>query len=201
MGVVWVPGSVGGSLHVPEVVVARLQDNLYAATALTIVAIDGTELYVVRNALCRGLFHVEGIEDALVLLQLVYHHLLDGSIVEVLVLDKLGVEEHLVVHHRLDQIACYGRIFCLQEFVELLLAGTVVPVARRNVLVDEILCVVHATMVGSEEEEVVALAHLLVQVREEVGERLVEAQVAILCLYGIGAHLMPYVVGAGAAYG
>ena len=61
--------------------------------------------------------------------------------------------------------------------------------------------IVDSTMVGSEEGEIVALADGLVEIGEEVGKRLVEAQIAVFGLNGVDSHLMADVVGARAADG
>ena len=82
MDVVWIPCSVAGSLSVAVFVVGRLQYNLDASAALTVVTVDGTELQLCRNALCGGFLHVEGIVHILVFLQSIYHCLLDGCVIQ-----------------------------------------------------------------------------------------------------------------------
>ncbi len=61
MDIVWIPRSVASSLAAVVIVVAWLQYNLNTSAALTVVTVDGTELHLLRNALGRGLLHVEGI--------------------------------------------------------------------------------------------------------------------------------------------
>ena len=66
MDIVWIPCSVGSSLAAVIIVVTWLQYYLDASAALTVVAVDGTELQLCRDALDRGLLHVEGIVHILV---------------------------------------------------------------------------------------------------------------------------------------
>ena len=51
-------------------------------------------------------------------------------------------------------------------------------------------------MVGCEEHEIVAPAYFLVEVGEEVGKCLVESEIGVFGLDGVGACLMAYVGGA-----
>ena len=101
MDVIWIPCTVGSSLAAVIIVVTRLQDNLDTSAALTVVAVDGTELQFCRNALDRGLLHVEGIVHVLVLLQSVYYHLLDGCVIQTEFFDDVCIEEYLIVHNGL----------------------------------------------------------------------------------------------------
>ena len=55
-------------------------------------------------------------------------------------------------------------------------------------------------MIGTQENQIVALAHLLIEIRKKIGNRLVKAQISILSFYGVGSHLMTDIIGAGAAY-
>ena len=56
--------------------------------------------------------------------------------------------------------------------------------------------VVHGAVIGCEEHEIVAPAYFLVEVGEEVGKCLVESEIGVFGLDGVGACLMAYVVGA-----
>ena len=55
-------------------------------------------------------------------------------------------------------------------------------------------------MIGTQENQIVALAHLLIEIRKEIGYRLVQSQIRILGFYGVGSHLMTDIIRAGAAY-
>lgn len=72
MDIVWIPCSVGSSLAAVIFVVTWFQYNLNTSAALTVVTVDGTELQLFRDALDRGLLHVEGIVHVLVFLQSIY---------------------------------------------------------------------------------------------------------------------------------
>ena len=49
-------------------------------------------------------------------------------------------------------------------------------------------------------EKIVALAHLLIKIRQEIGYRFVQSQIGILDLYGMSSYLMTDIIGAGTAY-
>ena len=49
-------------------------------------------------------------------------------------------------------------------------------------------------------EKIVALAHLLIKIRQEIGYRFVQTQIGILNLYGMSSYLMTDIIGAGTAY-
>lgn len=198
--VVRIPSAVAGALRYIVLIMGRLQNNLHASAALTVVAVDGTELQLLGNAFGRGLLHVEGIVHNLLFLQTVDYHLFHGSIVETSLLDGGGVEEHLIVHD------CHHEVFVgvelsLELLVKFLDHRFPVPDAGRYALVLQEGGIVDSTMVGSEEGEIVALADGLVEIGEEVGKRLVEAQIAVFGLNGVDSHLMADVVGARAADG
>ena len=48
-------------------------------------------------------------------------------------------------------------------------------------------------------EKIVALAHLLIKIRQEIGYRFVQSQIGILDLYGMSSYLMTDIIGAGTA--
>jgi hypothetical protein len=75
MDVVWIPCSVGSSLAAVIIVVTWFQYNLNTSAALAVITVNGAELQLFRDALDRGLLHVEGIVHVLVFLQSVYYHL------------------------------------------------------------------------------------------------------------------------------
>ena len=112
MDVVWIPCSVGGSLAAVIIVVTWFQNYLNTSAALTVVTVDGTELQLFRNALDRGLLHVEGIVHILVLLQSVYYCLLDGCLIQTEFFDDVCIEEYLIVHDGLHE-ALFSIKLCL----------------------------------------------------------------------------------------
>lgn len=61
MYIVWIPCSVGSSLAAVIIVVAWFQYNLNTSAALAVITVNGAELQLFRDALDRGLLHVEGI--------------------------------------------------------------------------------------------------------------------------------------------
>ena len=101
----------------------------------------------------------------------------DGSVVEV---DAVGIGHEC---HGLDAILGAEGLVERLDFVPCGIA-----VGGYLVLLHHI-GVVHATVVGGEEEEVVALAHLLVEIGEEVGQ------------LGIGTHIGSLILGATGAIG
>ena len=195
MDIVWIPCSVGSSLAAVIIVVTWLQYYLDASAALTVVAVDGTELQLFRNALCGGLLHVEGIVHILVFLQSIYHCLLDGCVIQTEFLDGICVEEHLVVHDGLHEILV-GIELSFQNLIQLFYQSLFVPDAGRDSLILQEGGVVHASMVGGEEGEIISLAHGLVEISEEIRQRLIKSEIAILCFDSVYAHLMTDVIGA-----
>ena len=195
MDIVWIPCSVGSSLSVAVFVVGWLQYNLDASAALTVVTVDGTELQFFRNALCGGLLHVEGIVHILVFLQSIYHCLLDGCVIQTEFFDDICVEEHLVVHDGLHEIFV-GIELSFQNLIQLFYQSLFVPDAGRDSLILQEGSVVHASMVGGEEGEIISLAYGLVEISEEICQCLIKSEIAILCFYGVHAHLMTDVIGA-----
>ena len=56
-------------------------------------------------------------------------------------------------------------------------------------------------MVGTEEHSVIAFAHLLIEIVEEICEVLVQAEVSVFYLYGVRSYLMTDDIGAGTTHG
>ena len=75
-----------------------------------------------------------------------------------------------------------------------------IPTARRNAAVLKETGVVHRSMIGTQENQIVTLAHLLIKIRQEIGYRLVKSQISILGFYCMRSHLMTDIIGAGTAY-
>ena len=200
MDIVWIPCAVGGSLAAVIIVVTWFQNYLNTSAALAVVTVDGTELQFFWNALCRGLLHVEGIVHILVFLQSIYHRLLDGSVIQTEFLDSIGIEEYLIVHDGLHEVLV-GIELSLQNLVQFFYQSLLVPYAGRDSLILQEGSVVHASMVGGEEGEIISLAHGLVEISEEISQSLIKSEIAVFCFYGVHAHLMTDVIGAGAADG
>ena len=81
------------------------------------------------------------------------------------------------------------------------MGGLGVPVAGRNAAVEQELGIVHATMVGTEEHGIVAFAHLLVEIIEEISEVLVQAEIGVFYLHGVRTYLVADDISARATYG
>ena len=92
----------------------------------------------------------------------------------------------------------YGSV---HRLVQIPFSPVAVPAAGRNAAVGKVECIVRRTVVGRQKYQVFAASHLLVKIVEKGGNVAVEAQVGVLNLNGIGAHLVPNVVGARAAHG
>ena len=105
VGVIAIPCAVGGSLH-SVAVVGRLQNNLYATAALTVVAVDDAIFDFLRDALDGCFFHIANILHSLVFFQSVHHLLLDGIVVEGEGIYLLGIKEHLIVGYPFHEVAC-----------------------------------------------------------------------------------------------
>ena len=101
MDIVWIPCSVGSSLAAVIIVVTWFQYNLNTSAALAVITVNGAKLQLFRDALDRGLLHVEGLVHVLVFLQSVYSHLLDGCVIQTEFLDDVCIEEYLIVHNGL----------------------------------------------------------------------------------------------------
>ena len=172
MDIVWIPCSVGSSLAAVIFVVTWFQYNLNTSAALTVVTVDGTELQLFRDALDRGLLHVEGIVHVLVFLQSIYHSLLDGCVIQTEFLDGIGIEEYLIVHDGLHEILV-GIELSFQNLIQLFYQSLFVPDAGRDSLILQEGSVVYASMVGGEEGEIISLAHGLVEICEEIRQRLI----------------------------
>ena len=136
----------------------------------------------------------------LVFLQSIYHRLLDGCVIQTEFLDGIGIEEYLIVHDGFHEILV-GIELSFQNLIQLFCQSLFVPDAGRDSLILQEGGVVYASMVGGEEGEIISLAHGLVEISEEIRQRLIKSEIAILCFYGVHAHLMTDVIGAGAADG
>ena len=187
-----------GSLHAVGIEI-RLQYDGHITAALTVITIHNAHLHILRNALGHRLLHIAGILHATVFLQNIHHTLLDLGEIQLVFLDDVAVEEHLIVHHGLYQIA-YVRILLSQSLVQLLSHRITIPTARRNATVLQETGVVHCSMVGTQENQIVTLAHLLIEIRKEIGYRLVQSEISILGFYRMSSHLMTDIIRAGATY-
>ena len=155
MDIVWIPCSVGSSLAAVIIVVTWFQYNLNTSAALAVITVNGAELQLFRDALDRGLLHVEGIVHVLVFLQSVYYHLLDGCVIQTEFLDDVCIEEYLIVHDGLHEVLV-GVELCLQTLVQFIYQSLLVPdavsdgVARiyglRNAEANELLEFENGTM-------------------------------------------------------
>ena len=187
-----------GSLHAVGIEI-RLQYDGHITAALTVITIHNAHLHILRNALGHRLLHIAGVLHATVFLQYIHHALLDLGEVQLVFLNDVSIEEHLIVHHGLHQIT-HIRVLQSQGLVQLLSHRIAIPAARRNTAVLQETGVVHRSMIGTQKNQIVALAHLLIEIRKEIGYRLVKSQIRILDFYRMRSHLMTDIIGAGAAY-
>ena len=172
MDIVWIPYSVGSSLAAVIIVVTWFQYNLNTSAALAVITVNSAELQLFRDALDRGLLHVEGIVHVLVFLQSVYYHLLDGCVIQTEFLDDVCIEEYLLAHDGLHEVLV-GVELCLQTLVQFICQSLLVPDAGRDSLILQEGCVVYASMVGGEEGEIISLAYGLVEISEEICQCLI----------------------------
>ncbi len=187
-----------GSLHAVGIEI-RLQYDGHITASLTVVTIHDAHLHILRNALGHRLLHIAGILHATVFLQHVHHALLDLGEIQLVFLDDVTVEKHLIVHHGLHQIA-HVKILLSQGLIQFLSHRITIPITRWNAAVLQETGVVHRSMVGTQENQIISFAHLLIEIRKEIGYRLVQAQISILSLYRMSSHLMTDIIRAGAAY-
>ena len=192
VGVVWIPLTMIGSLHAVGIEI-RLQYDSHITASLTVVTIHDAHLHILRNALGHRLLHIAGILHATVFLQHVHHALLDLGEIQLVFLDDVTVEKHLIVHHGLHQIA-HVRILLSQGLIQFLSHRITIPITRWNAAVLQETGVVHRSMVGTQENQIISFAHLLIEIRKEIGYRLVQTQISILGLYRMSSHLMTDII-------
>ena len=162
VGVVWIPLTMVGSLHAVGIVV-RLQYDGYTTATLTVVTIHDAHLHILRNALGHRLLHITGILHATVFLQHVHHALLNLGEIQLVFLDDVTVEKHLIVHHGLHQLA-HVRILLSQGMIQFPSHRITIPITRWNAAILQETGVVHRSMIGTLENQIVALAHLLIEI-------------------------------------
>ncbi len=102
----------------------------------------------------------------------VYYHLLDGCVIQTEFLDGVCVEEYLIVHDGLHEVLV-GVELSLQTLIQLFYQSLLVPDAGRDSLILQEGGVVHTSMVGGEEGEIISLAYGLVEISEEIRQCLI----------------------------
>ena len=78
----------------------------------------------------------------------------------------LRLKKHLIVHHGLHQIA-HVRILLSQGLIQFLSHRITIPITRWNAAVLQETGVVHRSMVGTQENQIISFAHLLIEIRKE----------------------------------
>ena len=176
-----------------NIVPSRLNDNLYGTAAFAVITIHNPFAKRLRDRRRNRFLHIYYVGNLLLCLQKTNCTRFYFLIIRSGCLQPSPVKINLIIFQTGDSLL-YPKL-CLDECIKRSLRLIESPSAGRNFMVLQETDVMRRGMVGSKEEHVITLAHLLIQISKEGLHILIQPQISIFRLYGIHAKLMSYIIG------